>query len=97
MRTAVVILAVSLASCAPYWIKVGPAQPVLSVTQSIAPCGHPTWGGCTQRTSSGAHIEIKQGLDDATYSCILAHELKHAQGYDHDLRWNLHRHNCGDF
>lgn len=97
MRGALFIMLASIPACAPYWIKTGGALPVASVKKVYAPCGHPMWAGCTIRTETAAYIELRQGLSEDVETCVLKHELYHAQGYDHDLRWNLHRHNCGEF
>ena len=98
MRTLLILLLLS--GCSPYWVKTGPSMEVADV-QYVDHVENWSgrkgdWGWFQPNAATGkATIVVDKNLSKSEQDCVLAHELKHAQGYDHDHDWHQHKLDCG--
>ena len=77
------IVLIGLTGCASsYWVKTRDPVLVLAIHEVSNPCGRTDLDGCFM--PSFGTIEIKKGLHQLLRDCVLAHEMKHAEGYTHE-------------
>ena len=89
----VVVLIVGCATTESYWVKTRPAVQVKQIVYVNNPCGRPI-NGCYNRNTR--IIELQRGMVLAKHDCVLAHEKKHADGYEHPNERTNYAVDCGD-
>ena len=95
-RVRLIFVLLMLASCSqePYWVKVRDPVLLLELREVDNPCGRTDWDGCA--IWGEQRIEIRRGLSPARRQCVLQHERKHFDGYDHAKTWPNWIENCGE-
>lgn len=79
----VLLLTMILSGCAEYWIKTSEAVEVKHIARVDWPCQQNLLGCFDRRTGT---LMLKKGMEKPLESCVLQHELRHADGWDHDSR-----------
>lgn len=83
-----------LSGCGTYWFPASwPPVQVTGVIEVDHPCAPRDLLGCFH-TDTGL-IEVKKGLPPHVRDCVLRHEWKHSEAWDHDLR-PVYAIDCGD-
>ena len=70
------------------------AAPVLWTVHTDFPCGRKTANGCWNRAAQT--VEVKKGLSQIDEWCVLQHEYKHADGWNHGDQAHYYRMDCGN-
>ena len=95
--TVLIAMLILLGGCATpggYWVKVRAPLKVMGIVEVEYPCGRKDSDGCAMLKTG--RIEVRRGMSPILRDCVIRHERKHFDGYDHPMFAEVYASDCGD-